>query len=569
MKKAGMFALVVAMSFARVGFGQQALAPKQAVSRTIAPGNTDSFALVLQDGDYVVGSIAQQGKVDVTVLNPDRSIHQRFAGPPRGPKLSFAFAAEGGGTYSIGVTNPGDQPVKYEVLVESIASLTERLQPEPWREPLPSPHIQALRSQIEAGQTSTEAFWKEMAERGTPLVEPFGSDGRYQLVTFLWRAQHDTRNVLVIGGFQDPVHSEDLAMRHLGTSDVWYLTVKLPAGARFDYSLSPNDPMTWDGPRAAQRDTTRQMDPLNRNVQRLYCAPEASKFVCRSVAELPGATPQRWTVRKPGTPEGRIEIGSIKSDITGIERTFSVYVPANYRTTGRPATLVVLFDGPFWLPNDWFDQRPWMLNTLDGLISASEIPPTVVVFVNNDGNRRVDLMANTRFGNYVVTELVPWIRAHYNVTTDPASTVVGGYSAGGLQAAFLGLRHSEVFGNVISQSGAFWWAPDHNAGLCSSECQASGSVADRSMDATTEPNWMAKQYVTSPRLPLHFYLEAGTFEIDRWGKGGDILEPTRHLRDVLLAKGYDVHYRQVHGGHSGLSWRETIADALVALLRQR
>ena len=61
--------------------------------------------------------------------------------------------------------------------------------------------MQALRSQIDSGQTSTETFWKEIREVGTPLVAPYGSDGKYQLVTFLWRSQHDTRNVLVTESF--------------------------------------------------------------------------------------------------------------------------------------------------------------------------------------------------------------------------------------------------------------------------------------------------------------------------------------------------------------------------------
>jgi len=65
---------------------------------------------------------------------------------------------------------------------------------------------------------------------------------------------------------------------------------------------------------------------------------------------------------------------------------------------------------------------------------------------------------------------------------------------------------------------------------------------------------------------LRFYLAAGTFEIDRDGGGGNILESTRYLRDVLLAKGYQVHYQQFVGGHDGLSWRGTLADCLIALL---
>jgi hypothetical protein len=86
------------------------------------------------------------------------------------------------------------------------------------------------------------------------------------------------------------------------------------------------------------------------------------------------------------------------------------------------------------------------------------------------------------------------------------------------------------------------------------------TLTDLSTGATgppnaTEGNFMVRQFLASPKLPLRFYLAAGTFEIDRDGGGGNILESTRYLRDVLLAKGYQVHYQQFVGGHDGLSWR--------------
>jgi enterochelin esterase family protein len=39
-----------------------------------------------------------------------------------------------------------------------------------------------------------------------------------------------------------------------------------------------------------------------------------------------------------------------------------------------------------------------------------------------------------------------------------------------------------------------------------------------------------------------------------------------HLRDVLIAKGYDVSFRTFPGGHDYLWWRETVADGLISLL---
>jgi enterochelin esterase family protein len=174
-----------------------------------------------------------------------------------------------------------------------------------------------------------------------------------------------------------------------------------------------------------------------------------------------------------------------------------------------------------------------------------------VVFVSNVGDRRLtDLVPNPEFADFMAKELMPWVRSRFNVTKDPARTVVGGFSAGGLAAAYMGLRHSGVFGNVLSQSGAFWWAPEHY----------------QNADSTTETNWVVRQYLSSPKLPVKFYLDAGTFEMDQASEGGDILESTRHLRDVLLAKGYAVEYQQFVGGHDGLSWRGTLADGLIALL---
>ena len=38
------------------------------------------------------------------------------------------------------------------------------------------------------------------------------------------------------------------------------------------------------------------------------------------------------------------------------------------------------------------------------------------------------------------------------------------------------------------------------------------------------------------------------------------------MRDVLLAKGYDVSYQQYASGHDYLNWRGTLGDGLIALI---
>jgi enterochelin esterase-like enzyme len=534
---------------------QERLTVAQTVARNITPGDTHRFSISLNDGDYVGISISQRVKVDLIILNPDGSVMRRLLGSPGDDKNTFALAAEGAGVYSFNIANPGEIAASYELLLQKVVSLNERFRGEVWSDPNPSPRIQVLRNQIASGQTNTESFWKEVAAEGTPLVEPLNDN--YRLVTFLWRAQHDTRSVLVTGQIRVPGPTPNNLMHRIGDSDVWYLTLKLPKGARFTYQLVPNNPQKSDGTQAIG-----QADPFNS--KRWDCPQGASKYRCVSIAELPDAVPQPWIISKSGTPAGRIEKQTIKSKIQKLERDFSVYLPAGYKSDGPANALLVLFDGDDLFLPDWQIQA-----TLDNLIAAHKIPPTVVVMVDNLPNRRlVDLIANPEFADFVANELIPSVRTHYRVTRDSVRTVVSGVSAGGFAAAYLGLRHSEVFGNVLSQSGAFWWSPEHNGGVCASKCPEDGGRRPDpdSRDGRTEGNWITRQFVTSAKLPVRFYLEAGTFEVDKDGTGGNILEATRSLRDVLTAKGYEVHYQQFVGGHDDLVWRGTLADGLIALL---
>jgi enterochelin esterase family protein len=77
---------------------------------------------------------------------------------------------------------------------------------------------------------------------------------------------------------------------------------------------------------------------------------------------------------------------------------------------------------------------------------------------------------------------------------------------------------------------------------------------------------VARLFIDSPKLPIRFYLDGGSLELDRSGQGGSILIPNRAFRDVLLSKGYEVHYQQFQGAHDYLSWRGTLADGLILLM---
>ncbi|GER90299.1 hypothetical protein KDW_44610 [Dictyobacter vulcani] len=230
---------------------------------------------------------------------------------------------------------------------------------------------------------------------------------------------------------------------------------------------------------------------------------------------------------------------ALRSTILDNERRVWVYTPADYTRSAEPYRLLVLFDG--WA---YLDLIPTP-TILDNLRCEDKIPPLVTVLIDSPDQeaRNRELTCHQPFVDFLTQELMPWLHEHYNVTSDPAHTIVGGCSFGGLAAAFAGLRASHVFGNVLSQSGSFWW--------------------DKEPEEDIQQEWLIQQFIASPPLLLRFYLEVGLKEDMGWIY---MVGCNRHFRDVLTLKGNEVHYAEFNGYHHYVSHRGTLADGLLALM---
>ena len=529
-----------------IAAAQESLKVNEPVEHQLRASAAQSYVIELKAGDYVASLIDQQGRMDLTIVAPDGSPVRHYPGPAEDGTRLCVFIADTSGSYRMEVTTSATQPVSYTLTLTQVLSLDERLKAKPWQDPNPSPRMETLRKEVASGAFDITNFWKQVAAEGTPLVESIEKDPQHQLVTFLWRGTPETRNVFVNGSFKiGGRYPLDYVFHQMPLTDVWYLTVRLPTGARFTYGLSENDPLVFNGFQP-ERFATTQVDPLNPH--RWGCAPNSTRYDCQSMAEIKGAVPQSWILKSSNVAAGTIEKQKIHSELLKNEHDLSIYLPVGYKANATPYDLVVVFDESAYLTKV---PTPMIL---DNLIATSKIPATVAVLIANRSqeSRNEELTPNPKFADFLAKELIPWIHAHYNVTDDPGKTVVAGSSLGGLAAAYAGYKHPEVFTNVLCQSGSFWWAPDH-----------SGAIPD---GVITETGWMAKQFIASSKLPLKFYIDAGSFEFDSNGTGGGILETSRNMRDVLLAKGYEVHYQQFVGGHDYLGWRGTFADGLMDLI---
>jgi enterochelin esterase-like enzyme len=408
-----------------------------------------------------------------------------------------------------------------------------------------SPRISALQRAIEAGDTAAlDTFWDDIARTGTPLIEPLPDRDDVALVTILWRADEATTHVvfyceLLRGMWWN--RWDDALLFRLEQTNLFYRTYRIRTDTRFVYWIAPNHPLhhikdvqDWDSYQAHW-----QLDPLNPRV-----------FVQdfnRSYVEMPAAPAQPWFQPRAGVPAGQLEQIPWHSTLLENDRNVWIYAPPGYQSHAQPLPLLFLFDGDIytsWIPAP---------TICDNLIAAGHIPPLIMVMLDSP-RREQELYCNEGFVTFLVDELYPWVRQTYRVSADPRQTIVGGVSAGGLAAAFVGLRHPELFGNVLSQSGDVGWSRE------------AATAPAWSYEIPPPDSWLIEQFSTTERLPLRFYLEAGLLEDHRDGSVTTLLRANRHLRNVLQAKGYWVHYAEYCGGHQYINWRGTLPDGLMALV---
>ncbi|WP_395293634.1 enterochelin esterase [Kitasatospora hibisci] len=381
---------------------------------------------------------------------------------------------------------------------------------------------------------SDEEFWARVAAEGAPLVDPDPDDPAYRLVTFVHRDEPagdraDAVLALVHTVTDKDRHAGDLAphlMRRRPGG--WSRTYRLRADHRASYQLYP---VRGALPGTARADWLRVLDgarpdPLARGPQ----LPARDGRRPSSVLSLPDAPAQPYARRRTDVPRGR----TVAAEVAG--RRVDVHLPAGAgaEAGAGPLPVLVLLDGEMW------GEVLAVGDTLDNLAADGVIPPTAALLVHTMGPvRPEDLSCNPDFVDLLADRLLPWAAAEHGTTLAPDRTVVAGQSAGGLTAAFAAFRRPDRFGNALCQSGSFWW-PDGTE-----------------FDAGSE--WLTRQFAAEQLREARFWIEVG---LQEWM----LLAQNRHLRDVLVARGYDVAYREFNGGHDYACWRGGLADGLVHLL---
>lgn len=385
-----------------------------------------------------------------------------------------------------------------------------------------------------------ENFFDDIRRVGTPLIEPAVGEPAHRDVTFLWRGDPDTERVLLsMSGLPRDEPAAGL-LDHISGTDIWYAGYRLRSDFRSSYricELAPDEPLEdrrrlqlFGGP-----------DPFNTCRLAGRWSQPASSIV--ALADAP-ADPWLHPFGRVTGPTGSLVKHQVESHRLGCERDVWIYrPPAAEQVTrdGQPLPVLVLCDG-----DRWFDELD-LHTVLDSMITNGLLPPVQVLApaaVDLETRWR-ELRAHDPFVEFLAEELLPWARQRWSLTEDPARTVIGGQSLGGLTALYAALRRPETFGLVLGQSASLWWRP----GLA---------------DGLPHPDdvgrcWLAEQFAGADRLPSAVHLQAGLHE-------GRMIDLADEVAAELRRRDVPVTTTAFNGGHDYAWWRGGLFDGLGALL---
>lgn len=226
-------------------------------------------------------------------------------------------------------------------------------------------------------------------------------------------------------------------------------------------------------------------------------------------------TPEWKTRPLAGTgPAGAISLVTTSIGPRREPREILVALPPRYARSGRTYPVIYLHDGQNLFDPDASQAGDWGLVARLNRLARKGIEAVVVGIPHRGRFRKYDYNpfrdiahgggGGDRYLEFVIEQVKPLIDRSFRVRSDPAHTIMGGSSLGGLISFYALYRHPDVFGVASAQSPALW-------------------VANRAIFR------FLGQQRTPPRGRV--YLDVGTAE------GGETVRDVRALRDWLLAAG--------------------------------
>lgn len=238
---------------------------------------------------------------------------------------------------------------------------------------------------------------------------------------------------------------------------------------------------------------------------------------------MPQGRPTLLTLRQVGVRHGRLIRVDLDPEelLPGGSRQIMLYQPAG----DQPCPLLVVYDG-----EDYF-RRVKITTQVENLAAAGRIRPVALVMIPpHDPSRTLEYACSDITLAFLIHKVLPAARQRLRLSEpDTVPWGVLGASMGGLMALYTGLRLPQIFGRVLSQSGAYL--------------------------SFGPPPIIYDLVQSQPTAPVRIWMDCGRYE--------QILLPGHsRMHDLLNGKGYDAAYRQFPAGHNYPAWRDDLHHGL-------
>lgn len=233
------------------------------------------------------------------------------------------------------------------------------------------------------------------------------------------------------------------------------------------------------------------------------------------------------------------------------QRRMKVYLPPDYNESEREYPVLYLLHGGGGDENAW-TELGLANRVLDNLIQSGEAEPMIVVMTNGNPNQEsawhvapgheparesdsVNPMANERFEESLVSDVIPFIESSYRVKTGKENRAVTGLSMGGWQTQKLALKHSDMFDYYGVMSMGL--IRESQFGM---DAQAHLELTNLNLEVLQENGYEL------------YWVACGTDDF--------LFDSVNHFREVLDSHNFEYVYRETGGGHTWDRWRLYLSE---------
>ncbi len=263
-------------------------------------------------------------------------------------------------------------------------------------------------------------------------------------------------------------------------------------------------------------------------------------------------------VQTSATPQiSHVQTIPFASKLVGKTLPYNVLLPADYDEPAakeRRYPVLYLLHGLTGHYSNWLEKT-----RLADYARTYEL--IIIMPEGNDGWYTDSAVAPTdKYESYILQELIPDVQRRYRTIETRAGRAIAGLSMGGYGALKFGVKNPEMFAFVGSMSGAIGAASWTEADLHGFEFiwRTLALVFGPENSPTRAANDLNRLFRDLPAeriaaLPF-VYLDCGTEDL--------LLQSSRDLADILVARKIPHEYRQLPGTHAWSYWDAQVQEIL-------